>query len=143
MTRDEKETSGAATPKVTVNIPCEKLYTPEEVDELLKSITAGVKRLAVSRGTRIDARSRVAEAEAALNEARLKAKMDDLIVAQEEFNRAFSQGRQSAPLVPLGQTASDLKLEKSESGHRLRRWLESAARQGLRFVRIRKQRTAE
>lgn len=138
-----KETSGAGTPKVTVNIPCEKPYTPEEVDELLKSVTAGVKRLAVSRGTRIDARSWVAEAEAALNEARLKAKMDDLIVAQEEFNRAFSQGRQSEPLIPQAQTASDSKLEKSESGHRLRRWMESAARQGLRFVRIRKLRTAE
>lgn len=138
-----KETPGAGTPKVTVNIPREKHYSPEEVDELLKRVTAGVKRLAVSRGTRIDARSRVAEAEAALNEARLKAKMDDLIVAQEEFNRAFSQGRQFGPLRPQGQTASDLKRRKSEFGHRLRQWLGIAGRQVLRFARIRKSKTAE
>ena len=58
-----KETPGAGTPEVTVNLPGEGYYTAEDVDALLKS---------VSRGTRIDVRSRVAEAEAALNEARLK-----------------------------------------------------------------------
>lgn len=39
MTHDEKETSGAATPKVTVNIPREKNYTAQEVDNLLKTVT--------------------------------------------------------------------------------------------------------
>lgn len=39
MTRDEKETSGAATPKVTVNIPREKDYTAQEIDNLLKTVT--------------------------------------------------------------------------------------------------------
>ncbi|MCG7247492.1 hypothetical protein MHK03_06080 [Corynebacterium simulans] len=39
MTRDEKETSGTATPKVTVNIPREKDYTAQEIDNLLKTVT--------------------------------------------------------------------------------------------------------
>ena len=73
MNRKNKETPGAGMPEVTVNLPGERYYSPEEVDELLKSVTAGVKRLSVSRDTRIDARSRIVEAEAALNEARLKA----------------------------------------------------------------------
>lgn len=59
MTRDERETPGGETPKVTVNIPGERYYSPEEVDDLLREVTAGVKGLAVGRGTRIDARSRV------------------------------------------------------------------------------------
>lgn len=72
MAREKKETPGAGTPKVTVNLPGEKYYTAKEIDDLLREVTAGVKGLAGGRGTRIDARSRVAEAEAALNEARLK-----------------------------------------------------------------------
>lgn len=39
MTRDEKETPGAATPRVTVNIPREKQYTVQEVDNLLMTVT--------------------------------------------------------------------------------------------------------
>lgn len=67
-------------------------------------------------------------------EVTFKAQMGDLLVAQEEFNRAFSQGRQSEPLVPLGQTASDSKLEKSESGHRLRQWLKTVIQKAHRAV---------
>lgn len=39
MTRDEKETSGAATPKVTVSLNSENLYTAQEVDNLLMAVT--------------------------------------------------------------------------------------------------------
>lgn len=72
MNRENKETPGAGTPEVTVNLPGKRCYTAKEINDLLREVTAGVKGLAVGRVTRIDARSRVAEAEAALNEARLK-----------------------------------------------------------------------
>lgn len=109
MTRDEKGTSGAATPKVTVNLSRDQIFNKGEVLGLV---------------------------------AGFKTKMDDLLVAQEEFNRAFSQGRQSEPLTTQGNTASDLELEKSAFGHRLRQWLGLAVRRGLRFARIRKSKTA-
>lgn len=110
MSQENRETSGAATPKVTVNLNRDPIFNKEEVLGLV---------------------------------AGFKTKMDGLLVAQEEFNRAFSQGRQSEPLTPQGQTASDLGLEKSALGHRLRQWLEIAVQRGLRFARIRKSKTSE
>lgn len=43
MTRDEKETPGGATPKVTVNIPSGKEFTKEEIDDLLIEVTSNSK----------------------------------------------------------------------------------------------------
>lgn len=37
----KEATPGAATPKVTVNLPGEKTYTTEEVDGLLREVTGG------------------------------------------------------------------------------------------------------
>ncbi|MDK8668534.1 hypothetical protein QP902_07565 [Corynebacterium marquesiae] len=110
MPQENRETSGAATPKVTVNLSRDPIFNKEEVLSLI---------------------------------AGFKTKMDELIVAQEEFNRAFSQGRQFEPLTVQGQTASDLELEKSALGHRLWRRLGLAVQRGLRFARIRKSKTAE
>lgn len=39
MTDKNRESSGAATPGGTVNIPREKDYTAQEVDNLLKAVT--------------------------------------------------------------------------------------------------------
>lgn len=39
MSQENKETPGGATPKTTVNIPCEKHYTAQEVDNLLMTVT--------------------------------------------------------------------------------------------------------
>lgn len=105
MNRENKETPGAGTPEVTVNLPGESCYSPEEVDELLKSVTAGVKRLTVSRGTRIDARSRLVEAEAALNEARLKANDVEL----RRLHALFQVGNRLLRRLQLGNRLNQRK----------------------------------
>ncbi|MCZ9300526.1 hypothetical protein [Corynebacterium marquesiae] len=57
MTRDEKETPGAATPKVTVSLNSENLYTADEIDSLLSEIsrdTPGLRiRVKRTRGRRL------------------------------------------------------------------------------------------
>lgn len=39
MAQEEKETPGAATPEETANIPCEKHYTAQEIEDLLMTVT--------------------------------------------------------------------------------------------------------
>lgn len=47
MTLENKETPGAATPEVTVNIPSGRYYTAEEVEELLAKVTQSVPNVSL------------------------------------------------------------------------------------------------
>lgn len=58
MTRDEKETSGAATPKVTVSLNSENLYTADEIDSLLSEINRDVPRLRIRSVRQLEASNR-------------------------------------------------------------------------------------
>lgn len=57
MTDKNRETPGGETPKVTVNIPREKIYTADEIDALLSEIsrdTPGLRiRVKRTRGRRL------------------------------------------------------------------------------------------
>lgn len=93
--KKKRETPGAATPEVTVNLPREKTYTTEEVDALIREVTGGaavVNKVSEGRTTMRDEadrhriRASLQDAQTALEQARYAQTRAELTTTREKLH---------------------------------------------------------